>query len=188
MKCCWYPLMQIISFKAKLANNRYRYCWQNVLLMCCWPKTVQIIPAVLRIRVVLSQIRIWLLLHSGSGSRIRGVKKHRIPDPTYFCRKAINKFCLLILDPDPTIAPSRIPDPGGKKAPDPGSGSATLNTSMLFTQTVGIICCWQNCHNNTSMLLTQTVKKYAVDTNCQANALLTQLSNTVICCGTNCQD
>jgi hypothetical protein len=28
-----------------------------------------------------------------------------------------------ILDPDPTIAPSRIriPDPGGKKAPDPGS-------------------------------------------------------------------
>jgi hypothetical protein len=28
-----------------------------------------------------------------------------------------------ILDPDPTIAPFRIriPDPGGKKAPDPGS-------------------------------------------------------------------
>jgi hypothetical protein len=28
-----------------------------------------------------------------------------------------------IRDPDPTIAPSRIriPDPGGKKAPDPGS-------------------------------------------------------------------
>jgi hypothetical protein len=26
-----------------------------------------------------------------------------------------------IPDPDPTIAPSRIPDPGGKKAPDPGS-------------------------------------------------------------------
>jgi hypothetical protein len=25
-----------------------------------------------------------------------------------------------IRDPDPTIAPSRIPDPGGKKAPDPG--------------------------------------------------------------------
>jgi hypothetical protein len=60
------------------------------------------------------------------GSRIRGVKKHRIPDPTSFCIKAINKFCLLIPDPDPTIAPSRIPDPGGKKAPDPGSGSATL--------------------------------------------------------------
>jgi hypothetical protein len=27
---------------------------------------------------------------------------------------------LLIPDPDPTIALSRIPDPGGKKAPDPG--------------------------------------------------------------------
>jgi hypothetical protein len=26
-----------------------------------------------------------------------------------------------IPDPDPTIAPSRIPDPGGKKAPDPGT-------------------------------------------------------------------
>jgi hypothetical protein len=25
--------------------------------------------------------------------------------------------------PDPTITPSRIPDPGGKKAPDPGSGT-----------------------------------------------------------------
>jgi hypothetical protein len=30
---------------------------------------------------------------------------------------------VFIPDPDPTIAPSRIriPDPGGKKAPDPGS-------------------------------------------------------------------
>jgi hypothetical protein len=56
--------------------------------------------------------------HTIAPSRIR------IPDPTYFCIKAINKFCLLI--PDPTIAPSRIPDPGGKKASDPGSGSATL--------------------------------------------------------------
>jgi hypothetical protein len=54
------------------------------------------------------------MLNPGSGSQIRGVKKHRIPDPTYFCIKAINKFCLL------------IPDPGGKKAQDPGSGSATL--------------------------------------------------------------
>jgi hypothetical protein len=46
-------------------------------------------------------------------SRIRGVKKHRI-------RPLFYKFCLLIPDPDPTIAPSRIriPDPGGKKAPD----------------------------------------------------------------------
>jgi hypothetical protein len=41
-------------------------------------------------------------------SRIRGVKKHRIPDPTSYFTQAINKFCLLIPDPDPTNAPSRI--------------------------------------------------------------------------------
>jgi hypothetical protein len=55
----------------------------------------------------------------------------KAPDPgsdLFFFIKAINKFCMLIPDPDPTIAPSRIriPDPGGKKAPDPGSGFATL--------------------------------------------------------------
>jgi hypothetical protein len=89
-----------------------------------------------RIRDVLSRIRIRPLLQPGSGSPIWGVKKHRIPDPTYFCIKAINQFCLLIPDPDPTIAPSRIPDPGGKKAPDPGSGSATLQFSYKFCATV----------------------------------------------------
>jgi hypothetical protein len=70
--------------------------------------------SVLRIRDVLSRIRIRPLLHPGSGSRIWGVKKHRIPDPgsdLFFY-----KFCLLIPDPDSTIAPSQIPDP------DPGSG------------------------------------------------------------------
>jgi hypothetical protein len=68
-----------------------------------------------------TRIQIRPLLHPGSGSRIRGVKKHRIPDPSSFFIKAINKFCLLIPDPDPTIAPSRIriPDPGGEKAPVP---------------------------------------------------------------------
>jgi hypothetical protein len=65
------------------------------------------------------------------GSRIRGVKKHRIPDPTYFCIKAINKFCLLIPDPDPTIAPSRIPDPGGKKAPDPDQQHCSWPNGLL---------------------------------------------------------
>jgi hypothetical protein len=48
-----------------------------------------------------------------------GGKKHRIPDPTYFCIKAINKFCFL------------IPAPGGKKALDPGSGSAILVTTTV---------------------------------------------------------
>jgi hypothetical protein len=40
------------------------------------------IRPVLRIRDGLSRIRIRPLLHPGSGSRIRGVKKHRIPDPS----------------------------------------------------------------------------------------------------------
>jgi hypothetical protein len=31
-----------------------------------------------------------------------------------------------ILDPDTDFLPCRIPDPGVKKAPNPGSGSATL--------------------------------------------------------------
>jgi hypothetical protein len=34
-----------------------------------------------------------LLLIRDVLSRIWEVKKHRIPDPTYFCIKAINKFC-----------------------------------------------------------------------------------------------
>jgi predicted Zn-ribbon and HTH transcriptional regulator len=50
-------------------------------------------------------------------SRILGVKKHQIPDPTYFCIKAINKFCLLI--PDPIIAPSRIRGVKKHRIPDP---------------------------------------------------------------------
>jgi hypothetical protein len=31
-----------------------------------------------------------------------------------------------IRDPEKTYSGSRVPDPGVKKAPDPGSGSATL--------------------------------------------------------------
>jgi hypothetical protein len=37
-----------------------------------------------------------------------------------------------IPDPDPVIYLSRIPDPGVKKAPDPGSGSATLVYYIIF--------------------------------------------------------
>jgi hypothetical protein len=37
-----------------------------------------------------------------------------------------------IPDPDADFLPSRIPDPGVKKAPDPGSGSATLDTILLI--------------------------------------------------------
>jgi hypothetical protein len=44
------------------------------------------------------------------------------PDPTYFCIKAINKFSLLIPDPDP----------GGKKAPDLGSVTLNLTTGYRY--------------------------------------------------------
>jgi hypothetical protein len=85
------------------------------------------LPAVLRIRDVLSRIR--PLLHPGSG--IRGVKKHRIPDPTYFCIKAINKFCLLIPDPDPTIAPNRIPEVKKHRIPDPEHCLPVMSSLVL---------------------------------------------------------
>ena len=38
-----------------------------------------------------------------------------------------------IQDPEKTYSGSRIPDPGVKKAPDPGSGSATLINSEMFS-------------------------------------------------------
>jgi hypothetical protein len=37
-----------------------------------------------------------------------------------------------------TLYPSRIPDPGVKKAPDPGSGSATLRESSFHHWLTGI--------------------------------------------------
>jgi hypothetical protein len=37
-----------------------------------------------------------------------------------------------IRDPEKTYSGSRIPDPGVKKAPDPGSGSATLKNPSVF--------------------------------------------------------
>jgi hypothetical protein len=43
-------------------------------------------------------------------------------------------FGLFIPDPDLTFYPSRIPDPGVKKAPDPGSGSATLHGGIMPVQ------------------------------------------------------
>jgi hypothetical protein len=51
-----------------------------------------------------------------------------------FTQKIVNKLSKIwvwdlgseIRDPEKTYSGSRIPDPGVKKAPDPGSGSATL--------------------------------------------------------------
>jgi hypothetical protein len=41
-----------------------------------------------------------------------------------------------IRDPEKTYSGSRLPDPGVKKAPDPGSGSATLPGCMKFDYNV----------------------------------------------------
>jgi hypothetical protein len=80
-----------------------------------------ITPPVLRIRDVLS--RIPDPDPTIAPSWIRGVKKHRIPDPTSFFIKAINKFCLIIPDPGSGSDHCSIPHPGsgsrirgGKKA------------------------------------------------------------------------
>ncbi len=51
---------------------------------------------------------------------------------------------LFIPDPDPDFYSSRIQDPGVKKAPDPGSGSATLFDSYfksLTTVKYGTVVC-----------------------------------------------
>jgi hypothetical protein len=96
---------------------------------------------VLRIRDVLSRIR--LFSHPGPGS-----KHFLIPDPTWkveckltfflasyaFWSTVLVLFIVIkirvpgseIRDPDKFHPGIRIQNPGGKKAPDPGSGSATL--------------------------------------------------------------
>jgi hypothetical protein len=50
-----------------------------------------------------------------------------------------------IPDPDPTIAPSRIriPDPGGKKAPDPGSESATPMSTVGQSNNFFCLICFE---------------------------------------------
>ncbi len=77
--------------------------------------------------------------HSGSRIRFKEFK--------YFNPKTVSKLSeiwsgLLIPAPDPRIRirifyPSRIPDPEVKKAPDPGSGSATL---LLFIVISALDC------------------------------------------------
>jgi hypothetical protein len=46
---------------------------------------------------------------------------------------------LLIPDPDPTIAPSRIPDPVGKNAPDPGSGTLRYTIFSLLKFFIALV-------------------------------------------------
>jgi hypothetical protein len=63
------------------------------------------------------------------GSRIRGVK-HRIPDPTSFFTNFV--YLSRLPDPDPTIAPSRIPDPGSGGKKNTGSRIRIRNTDWLL--------------------------------------------------------
>ncbi len=46
---------------------------------------------------------------------------------------------MFIPDPDLDFYPSRIPDPGVKMAPDPGSGSATLGMTTDGVMGFGIL-------------------------------------------------
>ncbi len=116
------------SFIRKLCNALYRTLTsgltQRVRYLLMW-RIYRAHPEILRIRDVYP------------GSRIRIVS---IPDPLQRIQvfQPIKLFFMLseiwsglfIPDPDPDFLP--IPDPGsrGKKAPDPGYGSATLATGI----------------------------------------------------------
>jgi hypothetical protein len=56
----------------------------------------------------------------------------------FWVLKEINSFMRIqccgsgMFIPDPTFYPSRIPDPGVKKAPDPGSGTLCGSRSGIF--------------------------------------------------------
>jgi hypothetical protein len=51
-----------------------------------------------------------------------------------FTKKIVKKlFKIWSWDPRSGKKPFRIPEPGVKKAPDPGSGSATLNVMNIYT-------------------------------------------------------
>jgi hypothetical protein len=60
----------------------------------------------------------------------------RIPDPTYFCIKAINNFFCLsrIPDPDPSIAPSRIRGVKKHRIPDP---QHCISVTFLYAKSTG---------------------------------------------------
>jgi hypothetical protein len=83
------------------------------------------------------RIRIRILIVYPSRIQGKKLKRLRIPDPKYIYPKKLFLSCqkydlqcsswIWILDPDLDYLP--IPDPGVKKALDPGSGSATLVSS-----------------------------------------------------------
>jgi hypothetical protein len=88
--------------------------------------------SVLRIRDVYPGSRIQLFsipvpncLHTGSASMNLSILTSKKPNKWFLSSRKYDPGCssrIRML----TFYPSRIPDPGVKKAPDPGSGSATL--------------------------------------------------------------
>ncbi len=74
-------------------------------------------------------------LHPGSRILIKEFKYFNLKKAKkwFFSSKKYNLGCLSrIPDPDADFLPFRIPDPGVKKAPNPGSGYATLDYWVLM--------------------------------------------------------
>ncbi len=96
------------------------------------------LPAVLRIRDVYpgsdffpSRIPDPNCLHPGSSSKNLSILTQNKPKKWFLSSKKYDPGCssrIRML----TFYPSQIPDPGVKKAPDPGSGSATLPTGTVL--------------------------------------------------------
>jgi hypothetical protein len=75
---------------------------------------------------------------SGSETLILTPKK---PIKWFLSSKKYDPGCSSrIPDPDADFLPSPIPDPGVKKASDPGSGSATLVYLSFFYISIGFAC------------------------------------------------
>jgi hypothetical protein len=74
-----------------------------------------------------SRIRTVSIPDPGSSSKNLSILTPKKAKKWFLSSKKYDLGCSSrIPDPDADFLPSRIPDPGGKKAPNPGSGSATL--------------------------------------------------------------
>jgi hypothetical protein len=75
------------------------------------------------------------LLHPGCGSRIPGIKKHRIPDPTSFLHRLLTHFVNLSrIRIQPLLHPgsgSRIRGVKKHRIPEPGSATLVRSNQIL---------------------------------------------------------
>jgi hypothetical protein len=80
-----------------------------------------------------SRIRTVSIPDPGSSSKNLSILTPKKDKKWFLSSKKYDPGCSSrIPDPDADFLPSRISDPGVKKAPNPGSGSATLITGMLI--------------------------------------------------------